>query len=178
MKRERLKRTHSGKPKAPSRYTEKEWEAMKKNWDTPHLNCSQRKCRNSKKGCVQSACRTAWLCRSTSQTGLTNIAEEIKTSQDNPSSAAETNRKLEDVMKSNLDLQSMLKTVITTLKGTEVKVGQTARGKEKSVLHEASLSASSHEKKTATILGHEDCREQWWERLCKTSDEDEGEREI
>ena len=33
--RERMKRRHAGKLKAPPRYSEKEWDAMKKHWDTP-----------------------------------------------------------------------------------------------------------------------------------------------
>ena len=33
--RDRMKRRHGGKLKAPSRYTEKEWDALKKHWGTP-----------------------------------------------------------------------------------------------------------------------------------------------
>lgn len=74
---------------------------------------------------------------------------------------AETDRRLEDVMKSNLHLQNMLQTVINSLKVNEVVGGQTLIHNGKPVVVEASPCGAGSDHRRDRDSGRVECNEQW-----------------
>ena len=87
---------------------------------------------------------------------------------------AETDRKLEDVMQSNLDLKNLLKTVITSLTGNEVAVDRRAIQQVESVHSETSWSGGINARNKETIPDDVVAQEQWWDLLCRASDDEDG----
>ena len=91
---------------------------------------------------------------------------------------AETNRRLGDVMKCNLDLQSMLKSFMSSMSGTnageEVSFPRTGSTKMGDMANSGQKRCSPPPGTTSGIGSSE----RWWDNLCKSSDEDDilGER--
>ena len=84
----------------------------------------------------------------------------------------ETNRRLDEVMKSNLNLQSMLETVLRNQsrsdEGKRDEVFKTSTPAVKETVTHAEGSETLHRRESAG----KGSSEQWWDDLCKSTDDD------
>lgn len=83
----------------------------------------------------------------------------------------ETNKRLDDVMKSNMNLQSMLQTMLSSLSCTDVARDKNLIRTGTPILGETSGNGTDvdfHKEGESGGLGSS---EQWWNVLCRTSDD-------
>lgn len=86
---------------------------------------------------------------------------------------AEINKRLDDVMKSNLNLQNMLETVIISLSGNEVVRDHHVIRKETPLTRETSPIGAGGDLRRNRDSGGLGCNEQCWDVLCRTSDDED-----
>lgn len=83
----------------------------------------------------------------------------------------ETNKRLDDVMKSNMNLQNMLQTMLSSLSCTDVARDKNLIRTGTPILGETSGNGTDvdfHKEGESGGLGS---NEQWWDVLCRTSDD-------
>lgn len=85
----------------------------------------------------------------------------------------DANRRLDDVMKSNLNLQNMLRTVLSNLSGTDVVEGAHVESACVRIPGETSGNGAGGNFHIEGDSGGLGSSEQWWDILCRTSVEEE-----
>ncbi|KAG0573347.1 hypothetical protein KC19_VG170400 [Ceratodon purpureus] len=188
--RERIKRAHGSNSKPPKKYTDGQWDNIKKYWNLEDMIQKSEKMSDTRKkvnynpkvGRRGYASKEVVL-----ENKVTDVTNEILNAQDNPDSNdmqrkyssrltaverqhADTNRRLDDVIKSNVAMQTMLKEVLTTVSsfrglGTVnlPTAGAPCVGKTISTKNRPELGEGA-----PTRIGGSS--EEWWDRLEKSSD--------
>lgn len=97
----------------------------------------------------------------------------------------ETNRRLEEVMesnlslqKSNMSLQNMLASMLTNISGKNPDKNDTPNGSRERIAGETSGNDAPFETKVDRCSGGKGSSEQWWDGLCATSEEEETVKEV
>ncbi|KAG0597117.1 hypothetical protein M758_UG312400 [Ceratodon purpureus] len=198
--RERVKRIYGSKLKPPNRYTEKQWDSLKKYWSLPGTRDKSVKMSNRRSqvahnprvgrlGCARKAVKLR-LERETTPP-QSDVAAELKILHDNPSTSSieyknssrlsfvernqlETNRRLEEVIKSNLNLSNILANVLTNL--TSADGGGRSLLKEDLVNHagETCVDLKDSANPTERYERVAGSSEKWWDKLEQTSVDTEG----
>ena len=84
----------------------------------------------------------------------------------------ETTKRLEAMMNSNQNIQSMLETVLTTLSNKNNNVGTVTKQQTKLALGESSGQGPSTNDRKENESAPKDKNEQWWDELCRNSEDE------
>ncbi|KAG0594561.1 hypothetical protein M758_UG088500 [Ceratodon purpureus] len=91
---------------------------------------------------------------------------------------AETNRRLDDILKNNLALQSMLQSVITNLSPVRI-IGEDTCVHTRTPSVGETIGIKMDGKRTAADINRgEGSSEQWWDKTEKTSNDDDQFRKV
>ncbi|KAG0594544.1 hypothetical protein M758_UG087300 [Ceratodon purpureus] len=124
-----------------------------------------------------------------SSLSVTDWAEGLKASEENPSTLdmekkkssrlsamerkqAETNRRLEEVVKSNVNLHGLLEIVISRLSGSENDRHHTSKGDGKSISGQTPISGTPSKMKSSKNFGGPGCDEKPWDGISHSSADD------
>ena len=87
-------------------------------------------------------------------------------------------KRFDDVMKSNLNLQSLLETVLSSLPGTHFGKGKEPLHIATPILGETSGNAEVSNMEKGGESGGMGSSERWWDRLCQSSDDEFKENNV
>ncbi|KAG0605045.1 hypothetical protein M758_9G027100 [Ceratodon purpureus] len=190
--RERMKRVHGGKLKAPRKYVDTQWDALRQYWDTPASRQKSERMSETRKKVTSNprvgrqgyAGKKAKLRSEREVTpDVTDVAKELKTAMVNPDTAemekknsqrlSAMEKRLEDVLQSNLNLQTMLQSVLKTV-SPDINVKELRQSAQSGGdgVHEPS---TNEEKRACPDPGNSTGlvnTEGWWDKVCKLTDEE------